>query len=131
MLVWFLRGTAVTLLSAALAVVVPHSWMDAVHCWLGMGDLPDEPLVGYLTRSLSALYAAIGACYWFLSNDVRHYLRLLRFSIPVTAVFAAALIGIDCASAMPAAWTIVEAIFLVSWCAANAWLTFRLPADRR
>ena len=31
--------------------MVPYSWMDAIHQGLGMGKLPDAPIVGYLVRS--------------------------------------------------------------------------------
>ena len=43
------------------------------------------PLVEYLTRSVSALYVSMGASYWFMSYDVRRYLPLLRFTVPVMA----------------------------------------------
>ncbi len=128
-LVWFLRITALTLLSAALAVVLPYAWTDAVHRWLGLGELPDSPMVGYLTRSISALYAAIGMCTWHIAGDIRRHLPLLRFSVPVTMGFAAVLIAIDVVSEMPWIWTFVEAAFLVSWCAAYALLVGRQHGD--
>jgi hypothetical protein len=124
-LAWFLRITALTLLSAALAVVFPHAWMDAVHRWLGLGELPELPMVGYLTRSISALYAAIGIFTWHIAGDIRRHLPLLRFSVPVTMGFAAVLIAIDVVSEMPWIWTFVEAAFLVSWCLAHALLVGR------
>ena len=49
----FLRLIAVTTFVAVVFVVAPYSWMNAIHSWLGMGDLPDEPIVGYLSRSSS------------------------------------------------------------------------------
>ncbi|MSU76556.1 MAG: hypothetical protein EXS16_00520 [Gemmataceae bacterium] len=129
-LVWFLRATAITLLSAALAVVLPHAWMDAVHRWMGLGELPDSPIVGYLTRSISALYAAFGACYCHISGDVRRYLPLLRFSVLVTIGFAIVLVSVDVACRLPWEWTFAEAAFLISWCAAYAWLIRRVRADQ-
>lgn len=122
LLVWFLRLTGVMLLSAAAAVVLPFAWMSALGDALGLGPLPDAPLVGYLTRSVSALYACLGAGCWFLACDVQRYLPLLRFSVPVTMVFGATLIAIDLASAMPNWWTWTEGVFLAAWTIALGWL---------
>ena len=129
LLVWFLRATAITLLFAAPAVLLPHAWMDTVHRELGLGGLPDSPMVGYLTRSISALYAAIGLCFWHVASDVGRYLPLLRLTVPVTITFSIVLVAVDFASEMPGIWTFVEAFFLVSWCVANAWLVSRQKRD--
>ena len=56
----FLRVVGTVALLAVVAVVMPYSWMDAVHQRLGMGKLPPEPIVGYLARSTSAFYAMLG-----------------------------------------------------------------------
>ena len=49
----------VSLLSA-IFVIAPYSWMDSIHRWMGMGELPNAPVVGYLARSASAFYALLG-----------------------------------------------------------------------
>src|SRR4051794_12836969 len=87
-LCWFLRITAVVLLPAAGAVVMPYAWMNAIHHALGLGTLPDAPLVAYLTRSLSALYAGLGVYCWILSGDVKRYRPLLAWSVPLGFVFS-------------------------------------------
>src|SRR5687768_13106421 len=74
----FLRWTAALLLLALPAVVLPHAWMDAIHQWLGLGPLPELPMVAYLARSESALYGVLAALYWHAAGDVRRYLPLLR-----------------------------------------------------
>ena len=114
-LIWFLRITAMMLLTAAGAVVMPHAWMAAIHAWLGLGALPELPLVGYLTRSVSALYASLGAVSWFLSRDVRSYLPLLGFVVQLNFVFGAALVAIDVAVGMPIWWMASEGAFLLGW----------------
>ena len=73
-----LRLTAVVLLTALFPAVMPFAWMDATHQWLGLGKLPDAPIVGYLTRSLSALYAVHGVLVLYLSLDVRRFLPVIR-----------------------------------------------------
>jgi hypothetical protein len=112
---WFLRVTAIMLLAAALAVVIPHAWMNAIHVWFGLGELPDLPMVAYLTRSLSTLYAVVGAWCWFVSRDVRRNLPLLRFSVPITFGFDATVIAIDVVVEMPLAWSALEGTFLLAW----------------
>src|SRR5437879_5392404 len=85
-LFWFLRFTALMFLAAAPAVVMPSSWMRATAAWHGL-ELPDVALMEYMTRSVSALYVCMGASYWYMSRDLRRYLPLLRFTVPVMAVF--------------------------------------------
>jgi hypothetical protein len=123
---WFLRATALMFLSAAIAVFLPYSWMNAISEWQELGELPRSPLVEYLTRSMSALYAVMGSSYWFLSCDVRRYLPLLRFTVPVTAVFDVAVIALDLWIPMPLTWTIGEAVSIVGWTAALWWLLRRV-----
>jgi hypothetical protein len=113
-LVWFLRASAVMLMVAAPVVVMPTAWMRAIGAWLGL-EVPETPLVEYLTRSVSALYAALGGYCWFLSCDVRRYLPLLRFMIPLTALFDVTLIVLDVLIPMPIAWTIGEGVAIVGW----------------
>lgn len=95
-------------LLALLAVFLPLGWMARTHAWLGMGELPPAPIVGYLTRSASALYALHGAIILFLSFDPRRYARLITF-LAVAALFhGAVMLGIDLAAEMPVFWTLLE-----------------------
>ena len=55
----FLRIIGTTTLLALDAVVMPYSLMNAIHKWLGLGQLPAEPIVGYLARSTSAFYVLL------------------------------------------------------------------------
>jgi len=129
-LIWFLRFTALLLLAAALAVLLPLEWMSKFSEWSGAGALPDSPIVNYLARSLSALYAALGASYGYMANDVRRYLPLLRFTVPLTFVFALTLIAIDVAVGMPLWWTLIEGTFLLGWTLVFWWLLGRVREQR-
>jgi hypothetical protein len=108
MLVLLLRASAVLLLTAALAAVMPFAWMDAIHGWLGLGRLPDQPIVGYLTRSLSLLYAMHGALLWYLSCDVRQWRPFIQFLALVSVVFGASLTVLDVAVGLPLPWILGE-----------------------
>ena len=86
-------------------IFVPYSVMDGIHRdMLRLGALPDEPIVGYLARSLSAFYALLGAIMWKVSFDVRHYRSFLTFLSGAIALFGAALLFIDRYEGLPALW---------------------------
>jgi len=65
-----LRFLGTTSLFALVFVVAPYSWLDSIHSLLGMGQFPDKPVVGYLARSTSALYAILGGLFWIVSFDL-------------------------------------------------------------
>ena len=58
-------------LGAIPAIFLPYSWMNAIHDFMGLGDLPNAPIVSYLARSLSLFYALF---YW---NDWWHALMFI------------------------------------------------------
>lgn len=107
-LVLFLRLLGVVDLSALAAVVIPASWMATTHFMLGLGDLPPTPLVGYLTRSASALYALHGALIVFVSFDTPRYRPLIAFLAWAAIAHGAVLTAIDLAVGMPWWWTLLE-----------------------
>jgi len=124
-LVWLLRVTGVIMLTALGAVVMPFGWMNSIHQQLGLGALPNVPIVGYLTRSISALYALHGALLIFLAHDVRRYLPVVRFLAVTDAVFGAIMLGIDWAVGMPLFWTVPEGPSTVAVGLFILWLTAR------
>ncbi|MHC4740967.1 MAG: hypothetical protein ACYS8Z_03590 [Planctomycetota bacterium] len=95
-------------LTAVVAVVMPYSWMDVIHRWLGMGPLPSDPIVGYLARSTSAFYAIFGGLFWVISFDIRRHSRVLCYVGAAAVVFGAALLVIDVVEGLPLHWTLSE-----------------------
>jgi len=95
-------------LLAILAVVAPRSWMAAAHAFVGLGDLPDGPIVGYLARSSSALYALHGAMILYVSLDIERYRPLIRFLAVAALIHGLVMMGIDLAVGMPWFWTLLE-----------------------
>ncbi len=87
---------------------MPYSWMNAVHEFLGMGTLPDEPIVGYLARSTSAFYAALGAIAWVVSFDLRRYRPLVTGLGVAFLAFGAMLLAVDWIEGLPLWWKVVE-----------------------
>jgi hypothetical protein len=95
-------------LLAMIAVVMPRRWMEAGHAWAGLGDLPPGPVVGYLARSSSALYALHGALIVVISFDVVRYWRLITFLAAAALVHGGVMLAIDLAEGMPRWWTLFE-----------------------
>jgi len=112
-LVVFLKICGIILMVALIPAVMPFFWMQEIHRWLGMGELPGEPIVGYLTRSLSLMYVAHGALIYFVSLDVRRFLPVVRFLGILCIVFGSSMIGLDAAVGMPAYWIVCEGPLIV------------------
>ena len=111
------------MLTALGAVVMPFDWMNSIHQQVGLGELPHVPVVGYLTRSISGLYALHGALLMFLAGDVCRYLPVVRFLAVAGAVFGAMMLAIDCAVGMPVPWTVGEGPYVIALSAVILWLT--------
>ena len=121
-----LRWTGSVALLALVAVVMPYTWMDAAHRWLGLGRLPAEPIVGYLARSVSAFYALLGGLLWVLSFDLpRHRTALCYLGLAMMG-FGASLIGIDWAEGLPLLWRVWEGPWVMLIGAAIAWPAYRI-----
>ncbi len=109
-----LRIMGVSALLAIPVVFFPHAWMDSIHAALGLGTLPDLPIVRYLTRSLSAFYAMFGAIALFISFDLERYRPVIFLWAILVTIMGFLLFGIDLASGMPAEWTWSEGTFTVA-----------------
>jgi hypothetical protein len=97
-------------LLALPAVFMPKSWMASTHQWLGLGELPDAPIVQNLARSVSGFYALFGAVCLVLATDLERYRPLVRFLGIAVTLFGIALIGIDLSAPMPVWWTASEGL---------------------
>ena len=128
-LVLLIRVVGGVSLLAVPFVFVPYSWMNGIHGWLGMGEMPSEPVVGYLARSTSAFYAMLGGLLLVLSCDVRRYRPVLVFLGAVVAVFGLALAVIDRAEGLPRFWCVWEGPFVVVFGVAMFLLGRRIGTD--
>lgn len=117
-----LRLHAAVLILAVVPIFFPYSWMNLIHQWLGLGELPQAPIVEYLTRSLSLVYALHGIICLILTLDIQRYLPLIRMISVVHCGFGAIILGIDLHAQMPSYWTWTEgppiigfAIWIYCW----------------
>lgn len=104
----FLRLVGTVASTAAFCAVMPLGWMDAVHRALGMGALPQQPVVEYLARSTSALYALLGALFWVLSLDVTRFRPVIRCLGLAATVLGLLLLWIDHTAGLPRCWQLAE-----------------------
>ena len=111
-LILVLRIVGCVSLTATVFVFVPYTWMDAIHRMLGMGELPSEPIVGYLARSTSAFYALLGGLLLVLSSDVCRYRHVLAYIGAAVAVFGLILVFVDWVEGLPLFWKVWEGPFV-------------------
>jgi hypothetical protein len=94
---------------------MPQAWMEATHRWLELGELPDAPIVGYLTRSVSCLYAVLGGLLWVVSFDVRRHRHVLQYQAVACLAFGVLLIWIDLHVGLPGWWVWGEGPWVIAF----------------
>lgn len=115
-------------LLALAGVLLPYKAMNSIHRSSGLGELPNAPIVGYLARTGSLMYAIYGGVLLFVATDVRRYGPLIRFLALLAIGQGAILVAIDSIEAMPFWWRIIEGACLA---AMGAWLLLlKRAADR-
>jgi len=92
-------------LLALPAAFMPTALMDKFHQRLMQAPLPDGPIVQYLARSVSALYASFGSLTLLLAWDLRRFGPLVTWWGVTAILFALALVWVDTSAPMPAHWT--------------------------
>src|SRR5215210_5303511 len=76
-LVWLLRLVGLSEMLAFFAVVMPRSWMEASHAWLGMGEMPRGGLLMFMIRQASYTYGMHGVSLWVLASNVARFRPLI------------------------------------------------------
>ena len=122
---WILRLTGATEILAFFAVVMPRSWMEASHSWLGLGEMPNGPLIMFMIRQASYAYGMHGVSLWLLAADVKRYRTLIVFNAISFLLASVVFTLIDYSTGMPFWWTIVDGFGCGSFGAAVLWLDRR------
>jgi hypothetical protein len=109
LLKWLLRIIGGVELCAIPFLLFPFAWVNTVHeRVLGLGTLPEAPVVGYMARSLSALYALHGAVVFRLSFDVPRFRPLIGFLGWLHLALGLVVVVIDFTAGLPWWWVIGE-----------------------
>ncbi|MBN1126492.1 MAG: hypothetical protein JXA82_15915 [Sedimentisphaerales bacterium] len=126
MLVLLVRMTAIAMLCGLVFVFCPFKWMTMIHSRIGMGSLEFTPLLSYLTRSLSAMYAIVGAFLMLISFDIEQYRPLLKLSGWIAILGGIGVTYLDAILKLPAFWTWMEGPLTILLGIAILWLLPRI-----
>ena len=91
--------------SAFLMMFLPFETMAAIHRRLGLGDLPQLPVIDYLARSVAAFYGFHGVLLFVVSSDPVRFRPLVTYLAAFNIIFGLMLIAIDVHAGLPAWWT--------------------------
>jgi hypothetical protein len=95
---------------AFIAVVMPRSWMEISHEWLGLGVMPHSSVLMFLIRQASYTYGMHGICLWVLALDVKRFRPLIVLNGIAYLLAAPIFFAIDYHSGMPVWWTIGDSV---------------------
>ncbi|HET6669900.1 MAG TPA: hypothetical protein VFH15_06670 [Pyrinomonadaceae bacterium] len=123
---WVLRLTGATEILAFISVVMPRSWMEASHSWLGLGAMPEGPIIMFMIRQASYAYGMHGVSLWLMATDVRRYQPLIVFNAISFLIAGVVFSLIDYIEGMPLWWTIVDGFGCASFGAAVLILNSRM-----
>ena len=126
---WLLRLTGAVEVLAFIAVVMPRAWMESGHAWLGLGDMPDGPIIMFMIRQASYAYGMHGVSLWILASDVNRFRQLVTFNGISFLLAGPVFFLIDYYSGMPWFWTAIDS--LSCGCFGGALLWLNLGTARR
>jgi len=108
LLVWLLRIAGATEILAFIAVVMPRSWMEIANAAVGLGEMPDGPLLMFMIRQASYTYGVHGLSLWLLATDVDRFRPLIIFNGIAFLIAAPVFVLIDLSAGMPWWWTVSD-----------------------
>jgi hypothetical protein len=110
---------------AFVAVVMPRSWMEASHAWLGMGELEGGAVLMFMIRQASYVYGMHGISLWVLASDVKRFRPLVVLNGISFLLGAPIFLIIDHTAGMPLYWTLLDVAVCVFFGTSLLWLTRR------
>jgi len=103
---WLLRLSGAVEMLAFFAVVMPRSWMEIAHAWVGLGQMPDGPIIMFMIRQASYTYGVHGLSLWVIASNVERFRTLVIFNGFAYLLAAPVFFLIDYSSGMPFWWTL-------------------------
>ncbi len=108
---------------AFIAVVMPRSWMETSHAWLGLGEMPSAAVLMFLIRQASYTYGVHGISLWVLASNVVRFRPLIILNGISFLVAGPVFLLIDYTSGMPWWWTVADPLSCMFFGAALLWLS--------
>ena len=122
LLSWLLRLVGMIELLAFVAVVMPRSWMEASHAWLGLGEMTGGAITMFMIRQASYTYGMHGISLWILAADVKRFRPLVMLNGISFLLAAPVFFFIDHTSGLPLWWTLADALACGFFGASLLWL---------
>ena len=107
---WLLRLAGAVELFAFVAVVMPRSWMEIAHAWLGLGELPTGPITMFMIRQASYTYGMHAISLFVIASNVVRYRAFVILNGISFLVAALVFFLIDETSGMPWWWTLGDTL---------------------
>ena len=108
LLAWLLRLAGAFEILAFFAVVMPRSWMEVSHAWLGMGEMASSPLLMFMIRQASFTYGMHGVSLWVLASDVVRFRALVILNGVAYLLAGPIFFWIDYITGMAWWWTVAD-----------------------
>ena len=118
---------------AFIAVVMPRSWMEISHEWLGLGLMPQGSVLMFLIRQASYTYGMHGISLWILATDVKRFRPLIILNGIAYLLAGPVFWTIDYTTGMPLWWAIEDSVGCGLLGAALLWCSIKpqMNADLR
>jgi len=107
---WLLRLAGATEILAFISVVMPRSWMEVSHAWLGLGEMPDGPIIMFMIRQASYVYGMHGISLWVMASNVERFRPLVILNGVSFVLAAPVFFMIDYMAGMPLWWTVADTL---------------------
>ena len=133
LLAWLLRAAGTFEILAFFSVVMPRSWMEASHQWLGMGAMPEGAVLMFMIRQASYAYGMHGVSLFVLARDVLRFRPLVLLNGLSFLLAAPVFFLIDYLEGMPWWWTLFDTLGVAFFGGALLWLDRAArdePADK-
>lgn len=101
---WVLRLVGAVEFLAFGAVVLPQHRMASLHAEMGLGEMPESPVVDSVMWQVSFTYGLHGVALWIIAADVRRYRPLVILTAIGYLVAAPVFFVIDLHNGMPWSW---------------------------
>lgn len=123
MLAWLLRFIGALEMLAFIAVIMPRSWMEASHTWLGLGSMPEGSVLMFLIRQASYSYGMHGISLWIIAADLKRFRSLVLLNGFAFLLAGPVFVIIDYTAGMPTWWTAIDGPSCAFFGAAMLWLS--------
>jgi hypothetical protein len=110
LLTWLLRLVGLVEILAFIAVIMPRTWMEASHAWLGLGQMPHGSVLMFLIRQASYTYGMHGVSLWVIATDVKRFRALIILNGISYLLAAPVFFTIDYSSGMPMWWALGDSM---------------------